>query len=187
MSDTEEQISMPAPVSAEEREANDKLKALLINDEGDISDKLEAALLRIFARFSSSYRKANPTLDAHQPSTSLPRPSKDDTLTASDLDDFAMATNGSTFPEEAKEEIQEYLDTDDDGNLTFRGFCEMFHLQSDNEPEETWRDLKTCGFNDKLDFIGVKAEAKEQQEVNKIGEEQAEATAAPSSETEKSS
>ncbi|KAN0066207.1 hypothetical protein ACQY0O_000301 [Thecaphora frezii] len=168
MSDTSlHEFSQPAPLTDEEREANEKLKALLINDEGDISDKLEAALLRIFARFSSSYRAQHPNLDPLLPTTTtthLPHPTAQDVLTSSDLDAFALATNGAPFPEEAKEEIQEYLDTDDDDNLTFRGFCEMFHLQSDNEPQETWKDLRKCGFNDELEFVGVEDKEGEQQE-----------------------
>lgn len=74
-------------------------------------------------------------------------------LTEDDLDAFAMATNGEVLSSESKEEIKEYLDTDDNGNLTFRGFCEMFHLQSDNEAEETWRDLSKLGFDHQLKHV----------------------------------
>lgn len=90
-------------------------------------------------------------------------------LTTEDLDAFALAANGAPLPDEAKQEIREFLSTDDDGNLTLGGFCEMFHLQSDNEPAETWRDLERLGFNRKLEFVGT--EKAEQKEAEKKGAE----------------
>lgn len=75
-------------------------------------------------------------------------------LTEADLDEFAIATNGEALSKESKDEIKQYLDTDSDGNLTFRGFCEMFHLQSDNDADETWKDLSQLGFDHQLKYVG---------------------------------
>lgn len=71
------------------------------------------------------------------------------------MDAFSTVTNGSALPRESKDEIKEFLDTDKDGNLTFSGFVEMYHLQSDNEPEETWKDLTKLGFDDQLVYKGI--------------------------------
>lgn len=115
-------------------------------------EQFESALIRIFARFSSSYQTRHPT--SSKQTASLPRPDAADVLTEAELDAFSTVTNGSALPLESKDEIKEFLDTDKDGNLTFAGFCEMYHLQSDNEPEETWKDLAKLGFDDNLEYIG---------------------------------
>lgn len=85
-------------------------------------------------------------------------------LTEADLDAFSTVTNGATLPQESKNEIREFLDTDEEGNLTLRGFMEMYHLQSDNEPEETWKDLGKLGFDDSLGYNGEQAEQPETKE-----------------------
>lgn len=87
-------------------------------------------------------------------------------LTEADLDAFSAVTNGAVLPEESKDEIREFLDTDDDGNLTLRGFIEMYHLQSDNEPEETWKDLGKLGFDDSLEYKADPEEQSDQQEAS---------------------
>ncbi|PWZ02784.1 hypothetical protein BCV70DRAFT_234575 [Testicularia cyperi] len=136
-------------------------RVALLDDEGDLSPKFEVALIRIFARFSSSYKGKQPQGEATRTDgDEVPqRPGRDDVLTEAELDEFAKATNGEPLPQESKDEIREFLDTDDTGSLTFRGFCEMFHLQSDNEPEETWKDLVKLGFDHQLNYIGHNANA----------------------------
>ncbi|SPO19890.1 uncharacterized protein UTRI_00286_B [Ustilago trichophora] len=138
-------------------------RAALLDDEGDLTAKFEAALVRIFARFSTSYRKSHPDVHASgsKPSATLPRPDAADVLTEADLDAFSTVTNGAALPQESKDEIREYLDTDTDGNLTLRGFIEMYHLQSDNDAEETWKDLGKLGFDNELEYNG---DAEEQSE-----------------------
>lgn len=116
--------------------------------------QFEAALIRIFARFSSSYKKAHPNVQASgsKRSWSIPRPDGSDVLTEADLDGFSKETNGAALPQESKDEIKEFLDTNDEGNLTLRGFIEMYHLQSDNDAEETWKDLSKLGFDENLEY-----------------------------------
>ena len=89
-----------------------------------------------------------------KPSSSIPQPDSSDVLTEADLDAFSTVTNGEALPQDSKDEIREFLDTDKDGHLTLRGFIEMYHLQSDNEPEETWKDLGKLGFDDSLEYKG---------------------------------
>jgi hypothetical protein len=76
------------------------------------------------------------------------------------LDKWAIDTNGSPLPDEQKEEIGEYMDVNDEGNLTsvfpkflkttslapripsrFKGFTQIYQLQTVNDESETWRDL----------------------------------------------
>lgn len=125
--------------------------------------QFESALVRIFARFSTSYQKRHPEVrtDGSEPSTTLPRPDATDVWTEADLDAFSTVTNGAALPQESKKEIKEFLDTDQDANLTLRGFIEMYHLQSDNEPEETWKDLEKLGFDDTLEYMGVTSNSSE--------------------------
>lgn len=130
------------------------------------SFQFEAALIRIFARFSSSYKKYHPDVQASgsKPSASIPRPDAADIWTEADLDAFSTITNGAALPQESKDEIREFLDTDEENNLTLRGFIEMYHLQSDNDPEETWKDMGKLGFNNSLAY---ETEGKEQTELKK--------------------
>ena len=75
------------------------------------------------------------------------------------MDKWATDTNGHPFPEETKEELREFMDVTDDGDLTcvsirddrrviyltsyprFKGFMQIYQLQTENDEEETWRDL----------------------------------------------
>ncbi|TKY90476.1 hypothetical protein EX895_000474 [Sporisorium graminicola] len=157
---------MSATTNKAASSASKAQKAALLDDEGDLTPKFEAALIRVFARFSASYKKRHPDVHASESksSASLPRPDAADVLTEADLDAFSTVTNGATLPQESKNEIREFLDTDEEGNLTLRGFIEMYHLQSDNEPEETWKDLGKLGFDDSLGYNGEQAEQPETKE-----------------------
>ncbi|KAH9946010.1 uncharacterized protein BXZ73DRAFT_72882 [Epithele typhae] len=62
-------------------------------------------------------------------------------LTPEGLDAWARDTNGSPFDADTKEELLEFMDVTDDGGLTFKGFMQVYQLQTENDEEETWRDL----------------------------------------------
>lgn len=90
---------------------------------------------------------------------SLHEPPPNAYLTTEALDKWATDTNGSPFSEETKEELKDMLDVNDDGNLTyvaitfsthgeyqlgsasFKGFLQIYQLQTENDEEETWKDL----------------------------------------------
>ena len=81
------------------------------------------------------------------------------------LDRFAYDTNGAPFDQASKEELKQFLDCDENGSLTvsrsacdgairpayaharprcglarqWSGFIQMYHLQADNDVEETWK------------------------------------------------
>ncbi|KIJ44047.1 hypothetical protein M422DRAFT_79994, partial [Sphaerobolus stellatus SS14] len=69
------------------------------------------------------------------------------------LDRWAKDTNGEPFSEETKEELREYIDMTEEGDLTFKGFLQIYALQTENEEEETYRDLSKHGFNDELELV----------------------------------
>jgi len=62
-------------------------------------------------------------------------------MTAQGLDAWATDTNGSPFSDDTKEEMLEFLDVTDSGDLTFKGFLQIYQLQTENEEDETWNDL----------------------------------------------
>jgi hypothetical protein len=79
-------------------------------------------------------------------------------LSPEGLDEWARDTNGVPFSKETKEELIEFLDVTADGGLTcvarqqqrwlsdanknrLKGFLQIYQLQTENDEEETWRDL----------------------------------------------
>ena len=89
------------------------------------------------------------------------RPPKGAVISDVALDKFAYETNGAPFPSESKAELKQFLECDDQGRLTVRASCDgrqriwtdsspthaeqyqgflgLYHLQSDNDPDETWK------------------------------------------------
>ena len=41
------------------------------------------------------------------------------------------------------QEIETFFEVTEEGHLTTNGFMQMYHLQTQNDPDETWNDLKT--------------------------------------------
>ena len=89
-------------------------------------------------------------------------------LSMEGLDEWAKDTNGAPFSQETKDELIEFLDVTDDGCLTcvrllavgfsaglilcvggdrFKGFLQIYQLQTENDEEETWRDLVSLSDN----------------------------------------
>lgn len=73
-------------------------------------------------------------------------PEKTAHLPPSALDAFAIATNGEAFSKETKAEISTFFDgvdkdaaKDVEGGINFAGFEQMYTLQTESDPEETWR------------------------------------------------
>ena len=126
--------------------------------------------MHIFAKYCTPAPSRIQSLGASQirrrtPSaTPLLEPPSDAYLTQAALDKWATDTNGRPWPEETKEEMKGFLDVTDTGNLTlvilffffcvcvgwqnaehirnsFKGFVQIYQLQTENDEEETWRDL----------------------------------------------
>ncbi|KAF8163223.1 hypothetical protein B0H34DRAFT_694594 [Crassisporium funariophilum] len=113
----------------------------LLDDEGDISDQLEICLKHIFSKYCT------PPVPKPADSSVLLTPPANACLTTAGLDAWARDTNGAPFSQETKDELSEFLDVTDDGDLTFKGFLQIYQLQTENSEEETWRDLSKHGFD----------------------------------------
>jgi len=125
----------------------------LLDDDGGISEQLESCLKHIFSKYCTptpspiTRHPVDPTAHA------LLTPPNDAYLTSEGLDAWARDTNGAPFSEETKEELVEFLDVTADGNLTFKGFIQIYQLQTENDPEETWSDLASHGFDRTLALV----------------------------------
>eukprot|EP01119_Soliformovum_irregulare_P009332 TRINITY_DN22576_c0_g1_i1.p2 TRINITY_DN22576_c0_g1~~TRINITY_DN22576_c0_g1_i1.p2 ORF type:complete len:116 (-),score=35.16 TRINITY_DN22576_c0_g1_i1:148-495(-) len=72
---------------------------------------------------------------------------KDGFLNEKELDAFAIACNGEKFTAETKKEIIESFDVNSKDELSKKGFIELFHLQTQGDKNETWRDIQKLGYN----------------------------------------
>ncbi|KAF5391266.1 hypothetical protein D9757_001984 [Collybiopsis confluens] len=115
----------------------------LLDEEGGISDAFKNCLALIFAKYCSP-KPADPS------SSQLPHYAY---LGPAGLDAWALDTNGQPFSEDTKEEILQFMDVTDEGNLTFKGFLQIYQLQTENDPEETWSDLAKHGFDRSLTLV----------------------------------
>lgn len=60
--------------------------------------------------------------------------------------------------------MKTFLDTTPAGHLTWSGFIQLYQLQTENDPEETWADLKTHGYDDSLKLVATRKEEEEEAE-----------------------
>ncbi|KAI7870004.1 hypothetical protein BDF14DRAFT_1721921, partial [Spinellus fusiger] len=67
---------------------------------------------------------------------------KDNVWSQHELQTFAEATNGRPFDQAVMDEIVESLDVDENNYLTYKGFYQMYHIQTLSDPEETLNDLR---------------------------------------------
>jgi len=129
--------------------------SLLLDDDGGISDQLERCLMHIFAKYCEP---RNATTGHDETRLSLLTPPPDACLMPEGLDAWAQDTNGAPFSQETKDELIEFLDVTDDGGLTFRGFLQIYQLQTENDEEETWKDLSSHGFDRTLKLVSARRE-----------------------------
>ncbi|KAL0570818.1 hypothetical protein V5O48_011133 [Marasmius crinis-equi] len=116
--------------------------SLLLDEEGGITELFEICLKRIFAKYCTP-----------SPSNPLELP-EDAYISPGGLDRWAIDTNGEPFSKETKDELLEFMDVNEQGDLTFKGFLQVYQLQTENDEEETWRDLSRHGFDRSLAFNG---------------------------------
>ncbi|KAG2158348.1 uncharacterized protein EDB93DRAFT_1077302 [Suillus bovinus] len=143
----------PEPSSKQGRR-NAQLDAQLLDADGAISDKLERCLRHIFAKYCTPC----PARPKKYDFTVLLTPPDDAILDVAGLDAWAQDTNGAPFSEETKEELREFLDVTEEGELTFKGFAQIYQLQTENDEEETWRDLSNHGFDRTLTLVSTRRE-----------------------------
>jgi hypothetical protein len=128
--------------------------------------KLETCLKHIFAKYCVPPPPASPTPDKR---LDLLIPPGGAYLSPEGLDAWARDTNGAPFSQETKEELVEFLDVTADGGLTFKGFVQIYQLQTENDEEETWRDLSNHGFDRSLKLVATRREEVDGEDNNANG------------------
>ncbi|KAL1921898.1 uncharacterized protein VTP21DRAFT_10540 [Calcarisporiella thermophila] len=124
---------------------DDKPLIPLVDDEDDgLTVQCEEALVEIFNRYDKD---------------------KDGSLNKQELDAFATDTNGCSFDQDTLDEINDFLDVTEEGHLTLQGFLQMYHLQTSNDPMETWKDLKTHGYDENLRLVLSRREDVDEEKV----------------------
>ncbi|GAA5954375.1 hypothetical protein JCM3765_004440 [Sporobolomyces pararoseus] len=112
------------------------INPLLLDSEGAISDQLYEVLEEVFARYSKPPVK--------------PKEENDEKVCGrKGLNAFAMDTNGQEMSDETYNEIVEYLDVTQEGELTIKGFVQLYQLQTENDALETEKDLRAWGYDPK--------------------------------------
>ncbi|GAA5932630.1 uncharacterized protein JCM15063_002159 [Sporobolomyces koalae] len=111
-----------------------QVNPLLLDSEGAISDQLYNVLRQVFDRYSKPPTK--------------PDGDKDGRVCGRDaLNAFAKDTNGQEMTDETYNEIVEYLDVTSKGELSFKGFIQLYQLQTENDASETEKDLRAWGYD----------------------------------------
>ncbi|EIW85024.1 hypothetical protein CONPUDRAFT_149888 [Coniophora puteana RWD-64-598 SS2] len=153
----------PEPASRQGRRNFLQPDAQLLDDDGAISQKFEACLKHIFAKYCFP-RPPKPPVSARL----LLVPPTGAYFSSDALDAWARDTNGAPFSEETKQELRDYLDVTDDGGLTFKGFLQIYQLQTENDEEETWRDLSSHGFDRTLTLVATRREDEDPTSISAI-------------------
>jgi len=128
----------------------------LLDADGYLSEKLEACLRHIFSKY------LEPPFAAYPSGNGLLVPEPNASMTPAGLDRYATETNGKPFSKETKDELKELLDVNEKGQLTLEGFLQVYALQTENDEEETWRDLSTHGFDRHLKLVASRREGTEE-------------------------
>ncbi|KAF8682166.1 hypothetical protein RHS04_02779 [Rhizoctonia solani] len=149
-SDSEYRPDTPEPFTHQGRRNLNEVQ--LLDDDGAVSQKFMTALAQIFSKYCT------PRPPPHTSPQRLISLVENAWMEECGLDDWARDTNGAPFPDETKEEMKDTLDVDDQGNLTFNGFIQIYQLQTENDEEETWRDLSAHGFDRNLILVSTRRE-----------------------------
>jgi len=128
--------------------------AQLLTSDGSISDEFERCLKHIFAKYCTPQPHNGPNGKRGIFLT----PPEGAYLSSGGLDAWATDTNGTPFSEDTKKELKEFMDVTDTGCLTFKGFLQVYQLQTENDEEETWRDLSKHGFDRNLRLVSSRRE-----------------------------
>ncbi|KAF5315964.1 hypothetical protein D9611_004619 [Ephemerocybe angulata] len=152
----------PEPSSRQGRRNGSSSGVQLLDNEGGVTAELEACLKHIFAKYCtpSGKRELSSSTSSNRSTgeASLLTPPPGAYFTGEALDEWAKDTNGAPFSQETKDELIEFLDVTDEGCLTFKGFLQIYQLQTENDEEETWRDLSSHGFDRSLQLVYTRRE-----------------------------
>ncbi|SGZ22311.1 BQ5605_C022g09472 [Microbotryum silenes-dioicae] len=160
-----------SPVRAAPREARPPPPVdttRLLDDSFGLSEPFCQVLSQVFHKYASMTSLPPAPLTE---GVSLPDPEEPEqetlkgqpTLGRAQLNAFAKDTNGQVMDDETYKEIAEFLTctTGVDGApaLTFKGFVQLYQLQTENDINETWNDLTQWGYDRNLQLVGNNAPA----------------------------
>jgi len=124
----------------------------LLTEDGDLTAEFEKALLEIFHRHDQD---------------------KDSLLNEAELDAFSkMCNDGVGFDELALQEIRSNFEVSEEGYLTEDGFLGIYSLQTNADPEETWKDLERHGYDRNLSLKSNKGTETRQDNKEKAQEKE---------------
>ena len=105
----------------------------LLDESGELTRALDLVVKQVFWRFDAD---------------------GDGALSVDELQAFARVCNdGDELCTEEVEEVQQYFDCDSAGGLTALGFSQMWHMQAEARPEDTWADLYALSYTDSLALL----------------------------------
>ncbi|GAA6003248.1 hypothetical protein JCM10207_001824 [Rhodosporidiobolus poonsookiae] len=115
----------------------------LISEDGELSDAFYAILRTVFLRYAK--RPGSEHLSAKD--AEVLGLGSEAVMGREQLNAFARTTNGSDLEDASFDEIVEYLDVTDKKELTFKGFTQLYTLQTQNDHSETVHDLESWGYD----------------------------------------
>ena len=117
------------------KEVSDKkaAKVGLVEKNGALNPTFAAVLGEIFRRFDKD---------------------RDGAFSDDELETFARASGtGNGIDAEERKQLRNFFNCNSKGHLTLKGFEEMYLMQSNHDPKDTWKDLETLGYKKPLALL----------------------------------
>lgn len=94
---------------------------------------------------------------------------KDGSLSPAELEAFAVASGtGSKIDEDERKQLGVLFDADKSGNITKKGFEQMYMMQVGHNADDVWRDVEKLGYTKSLELLDpAAAETEEAKEAEK--------------------
>ncbi|GAA6029316.1 hypothetical protein JCM8097_003617 [Rhodosporidiobolus ruineniae] len=144
----------------------------LMDEEGELSDAFYSVLRTVFRK----YAKGAGGEGLSEKDRIALGYGDEAVMDRAALDKFTLATNGQELSQDSYQEIVDYLDTTDKQELTFKGFTQLYSLQTQNDGDETIHDLEAWGYDPQtlkpVEGSAKKAEAKADEPEKKADQEE---------------
>jgi hypothetical protein len=118
------------------KESKKSAKAGLVEKNGELCPKFKVVLREVFQRFDVD---------------------RDEALSLKELEAFAAVTSSGDINRDELRQLGNYFDVNAKGDLTLKGFEQMYLMQTNHQPADTWRDLKLLGYPESLEPFNVGA------------------------------